>query len=137
MLNSFAPQNLRHFNGIDATDLYNRVVSEWGTLMLRFFFRPLRAVLRWLRKQYLFTKLQSGNYDRRFEAGYALEKGFGPSAVAGLIYLLRHENPDVRHDVAYTLEKITGKYNGEDSRAWRTWWRANRKRVIKKYYSTR
>ena len=105
--------------------------------MLRLLFWPLRVILRWLYKQYLFTKIQSGNYDRRFDAGYALEKKFGPSAVPGLMYLLRHDNPDVRHDVAYALEKITGKFNGEDARAWRAWWRRHRKRVIRKYYRPR
>ena len=103
--------------------------------MLKILFAPLAALGRYLRKQYLFARIQSRSYDRRFDAVYALHKEFGPRAVAGLIYILRHPDAEIRADVAYTLELITGKYNGDRYDKWVTWWKRNRERVLKKYYS--
>ncbi|MFC1582926.1 HEAT repeat domain-containing protein [Planctomycetota bacterium] len=96
---------------------------------------PFRLVFRYIKKQYLFSRIQSRNYDRRFEAVYALEDQFGPAAAPGLIYLLQHKDPEVRNDIAYTLELITGKYNGDNQKKWQAWWKKNKERVQKKYYS--
>ena len=87
-----------------------------------FIFFPLKVIFRYLYKQYLFSKIQSSNYDRRFEAVYSLKEKYGASAIPGLIYILNHKNSDIRHDSAYCLELITGKYNGDSYKKWKSWW---------------
>ena len=103
--------------------------------MLRILTFPLRLIGHYLRKQLLFARIQSRNYDKRFDAVYALHKEFGPKAVPGLIYILRHPNGEVRADVAYTLELITGKYNGDGFEKWQKWRKKNQERDLKKYCS--
>jgi len=91
----------------------------------------LRALGGAVYKQYLFLKIQSSDYDRRFDAIYAVKEKFGVSAVPGLIYILQHKDPEIRHDVAYALELITGAYNGDSYARWKKWWEKNRKRIKK------
>lgn len=99
--------------------------------MLKILFYPLKIISRFLYKQYLFIKIQSSNYDRRFEAVYALHKKYGDKAIPGLIEILRHKDDEIRHDAAYTLELITGKYNGENHKKWARWWKNNKKKIKK------
>lgn len=94
-------------------------------------FFPLKLLLRYVYKQYLFGKIQSRNYDKRFEAVYALKEKYGPSSIPGLIYILNHKNCDIRHDAAYCLELITGAYNGDSYKKWRSWWKRNKKKIRK------
>jgi len=97
--------------------------------LICFFLFPLKLMFRYLYKQYLFCKIQSSNYDRRFEAVYALKEKFSTSAVPGLIYILKHRNSDIRHDAAYSLELITGAYNSDNYEKWKSWWKRNKKKI--------
>lgn len=103
--------------------------------MLKIIFAPFTLVLRYIYKQYLFLKIQSDDYDTRFDAAYAIVEKFGIHAVPGLIYLLQHKSSEIRNDIAYCLEQITGKYNEDSYDKWKTWWGKNKDRVKKKYYS--